>query len=230
MSSVSALKLESRRPLSDLDFIYTELKQFCMIGEFEPGQKLTLSDLAEVFGTSHMPIREALSRLVAARALDAPPRRSICVPQATVERLDALLPLRVLLEAQATELAATRADAQTLRDLRDIDDAMDSPAQKANLKAYLRLNQQFHFTVYRACGNEDLIDLIELLWMRYGPLLNVVRGGVLSASGHAHHGEVIAGLIARDGAAAAQAMRADIRDAAISIRAAISRDAISQGA
>ncbi|MEI4488738.1 GntR family transcriptional regulator [Frigidibacter sp. MR17.14] len=223
MPTVSALKLETRRPQTDLDFVYTELKQFCMMGEFEPGQKLTLQELSEVFGTSHMPIREALNRLVAARALDAPPRRSICVPQATVQRLDALLPLRLLLEGQSTELAARRIDEAGIRELRGIDARMNDPVLQEDIKAYLRLNQQFHFTVYRACGNEDLIDLVELLWMRYGPLMSVVRGGVLSVSGHARHQEVIAALTARDGAAAAAAMQADIGEAAVSIRAAISR-------
>lgn len=217
-------EVRSRRPLSDLEYVYQELKQSCMIGEFEPGQKLTLPVLAEAFGTSQMPIREATNRLIAARAMEAPPRRSLCMPEATVERLESLLPLRLLLEGEATCRAAEVAGAPLAEELQAINDDLDVLAEKDDIKAYLRQNQNFHFTLYRACGNDDLIDLIELLWMRYGPLMNIVRSGVLSETGHLNHALVIQAIRHRDREAAAAAIRADISDAARSIRAAITRN------
>ncbi|WP_436250780.1 FCD domain-containing protein [Mesorhizobium amorphae] len=60
-----------------------------------------------------------------------------------------------------------------------------------DIKSYLRLNQRFHFTIYQECGNAGLVDLIELLWMRYGPLMNIVRSGVLSRTGQVRHAEAI---------------------------------------
>ena len=173
-----------RRPIQDDDFIYRELKQLFMIGEFVPGQKLTLPTLAEAFGTSQMPIREATNRLLSARALEAPPRRTLCVPNATTERMDALLPLRLLLEGEATRLAVRAKGAGDLAaELEAINAEMDAKVPHEDIKAYLRLNQKFHFLIYQSCGNEELVDIIELLWMRYGPMLNIVRSGVLSKSG-----------------------------------------------
>jgi DNA-binding GntR family transcriptional regulator len=93
--------------------------------------------------------------------------------------------------------------------------------QQGDVKAFLRLNQSFHFTLYQNCGNSDLVDLIELLWMRYGPLMNVVRNGVLSPTGKDRHLEVIQAVEAEDPVSAAAALRADIADAAATIRAAI---------
>ncbi|MFB9985786.1 GntR family transcriptional regulator [Mesorhizobium kowhaii] len=210
-----------RRPVQDDDFIYKELKQLFMIGEFVPGQKLTLPTLAAAFGTSQMPIREATNRLLSARALEAPPRRTLCVPDATTERMDALLPLRLLLEGEATRLAVEAKGTELVAELEAINAEMDAKVPHEDIKAYLRLNQKFHFLVYQSCGNAELIDLIELLWMRYGPMLNIVRSGVLSKSGHTRHLEVVSGFRKRNPEIAAAAMQSDIRDAAGPIRQAI---------
>lgn len=214
---------EPRRAISDADHVYRELKQHFMIGEFEPGQKLTLPELAEAFGTSQMPVREATSRLVVARAIEALPRRSLRVPEATVQRLDALLPLRLHLEGEAARLAAAHGSARIAGQLRDIDDRMREIARGQDTKTYLKLNQEFHFTIYAESGNADLVDLIELLWMRYAPLMNIVRSGVLSETGQHRHDEAIRAIGRQDGAAAAAAICADIAEAGEAIRAAITR-------
>lgn len=216
---------QPRRAISDADHVYGELKQHFMIGEFEPGQKLTLPELAEAFGTSQMPVREATSRLVVARAIEALPRRSLRVPEATGARLDALLPLRLHLEGEAARLAAASADRGLARKLREIDDHMREIVPSQDTKSYLRLNQEFHFSIYNQCGNADLVDLIELLWMRYAPLMNIVRSGVLSQTGQHRHDEVIKAIEARDGAAAKAAICADISEAGDAIRAAMARSA-----
>ncbi|NIE73394.1 GntR family transcriptional regulator [Pantoea sp. Ap-967] len=212
---------EARRPVSDLEYVYSALKQSFMIGEFEPGQRLTLPLLAEAFGTSQMPIREAMNRLVVARALEALPRRSMRVPEATTAKLDALLPLRLLLEGEATRQAVAGDCGSLAQDLEAINLEMDAKVASEDRKGYLRLNQQFHFSVYRRCGNHELIDMIELLWMRYGPLMNIVRSQVLSSTGHSLHAAVISGIRENDPQKAADAIRADIEDAAASIRQAI---------
>ncbi|MBB3967301.1 GntR family transcriptional regulator [Rhizobium metallidurans] len=205
----------------DSELIYIELKQLLMIGEFTPGQKLPLPMLAAAFGTSQMPIREATNRLISVRALESPPRRSLCVPEATIERIDTLLPLRLLLEGEATRLATPNATSRLTDELAAITEEMGSKVPNDDFKAYLRLNQQFHFSIYQSCGNSELIDLIELLWMRYGPMLNIVRNGALSKAGQQHHLEIIRALRDRDAKIAAASMQADIRDAAIPVRSAL---------
>lgn len=219
---------EARRPISDLEHVYNELKQSFMIGEFEPGQRLTLPELAEAFGTSQMPIREATNRLIVARAIEALPRRSLRVAEATTERLDALLPLRLHLEGEATQMAVRAGYRPLAAELEAINNEMYAMVPVGDMKSYLRLNQQFHFKVYQQCGNGDMVDLIELLWMRYGPLMNIVRSGVLSRTGKVRHAEVIEGIREGNPEKAAAAMRADIFEAAGPIREAITVRAISR--
>jgi DNA-binding GntR family transcriptional regulator len=68
-----------------------------------------------------------------------------------------------------------------------------------------------------------MLDMIELLWMRYGPLMNIVRSGVLSETGGSHHSAIIQAVRSEDPAAARDALCADLTDAAIPIRSAIQR-------
>lgn len=213
-----------RQVISDPDYVYGELKQSFMIGEFEPGQKLTLPDLAQAFGTSQMPVREATSRLVVARAIEALPRRSMRVPLATVERLESLLPLRLHLEGEAARLAARQPDSDLADQLASIDDDMRSMVPRQDTKTYLRLNQLFHFALYRSSGNDELVDLIEILWMRYGPLMNIVRSGVLSKSGQVRHAEVISAVRQGDPDKANAGICGDIAEAADAIRQNIVTD------
>lgn len=210
-----------RRPVSDLEFVYGELKQSFMMGEFVPGQRLTLPELAAAFGTSQMPVREATNRLVVARAIEALPRRSMRVPEATPEQLDTLLPLRLILEGEATRLATEHAPPALADELDEINAAMARVVPLEDMKTYLRLNQKFHFTVYHHSGNAHLVDLIELMWIRYGPLMSVVRSGVLSKTGRLRHAELAAAIRAQDAEAAVRAVQADIADAAGPIRDAI---------
>ena len=212
---------EPRKTVLDSEFIYTELKQMLMIGEFVPGQKLPLPMLADAFGTSQMPIREATNRLISVRALESPPRRSVSVPEASPERMNELLPLRLLLEGEATRLAVSQVTPDLLEELAAITRDMADKVPSESLKDYLRLNQKFHFLIYQSCGNSELLDLIELLWMRYGPMLNIVRSGALSNAGNQHHLDIIGALKRGNGQHASEAMQDDISDAAAAIRDAM---------
>ena len=85
------------------DHVYRQLCELILNGEIAPGQLMTIQALADAFGVSAMPVREALQRLIAARALTVISSRSIGVPHLT--RASALDLRRVRLEVES--LAAT---------------------------------------------------------------------------------------------------------------------------
>jgi DNA-binding GntR family transcriptional regulator len=95
-------------------------------------------------------------------------------------------------------------------DHRDVEAARPNP----NIKAYLAPNYVFHFAIYNASGNRDLVDQIEILWMRYGPVLNLLRRSDVSFLWHAHHVDLINAVKADDPEAAVAALTADLEDAA----------------
>ena len=77
-----------------------------MRGDFEPGQSLTIQGLSNALGTSPMPIREALHRLISERALVQMPNRSLAVPELTPDRYKDILRVRISVEGTAAAWAA----------------------------------------------------------------------------------------------------------------------------
>ena len=85
--------------------VYQQLRFDIMTGKFVPGKAVTIRGLAEEMGTSPMPVREALRRLVAEQALQLLPNRRVTVPDMNVEKYREIAEARVALEP----LAARRA-------------------------------------------------------------------------------------------------------------------------
>ena len=87
-----------------------------MVGMLIPGQVISIRKLAALFGTSAMPVRDALSQLVAANALEEMPNRSLCVPILSRDRIRDLFEARAALETLAASRACTR-DGKRLADI-----------------------------------------------------------------------------------------------------------------
>lgn len=198
------------------DGVYRQLRHALMIGRFDPGQTMTISALADSFGTSHMPVREALRRLAAENALEIAANGSARVPSVSRPRLDDLCRARMAVEGLATELAAQtigEGDIATLERLvREHEES-----GREDVYAMLDRNQAFHFALYGLSRSEVLIQLIETLWLRFGPYMRMLTRHVepilQSEEGRTfstHHHAVIAALKARDAAAARAGIVADI--------------------
>lgn len=150
------------------DRAYDEIKASLMAGEFHPGQILVLRTLAENYGISTTPVREALQRLVGERQLVMLPSRSIAVPEWDPEKFIELFRIRCALEGLAGELAATRLPAKGIRALDNLVGDIDDVLQDRRFDKYLGLNQQFHFTIYEHAGAPRLLEIIQDLWGQAG--------------------------------------------------------------
>src|SRR5919197_173549 len=105
---MTALKRIEREPLWDL--AHAQLRDALVAGRFEPGTVLTLRSLAESFGTSITPVRDAVTRLVAQGVLQQGPRNSAIVPQLTAAELGHLTIVRCELEGRAAREATAKRD------------------------------------------------------------------------------------------------------------------------
>lgn len=216
-SGLEALRIEplsARQTVQEV--VYQRLRLALMAGQFDPGQALTISFLAELFGTSHMPVREALRRLTAENALETTTTGSTKVPVATRARLDDICDARTLVESAATARAAAGTDAAFLRALEHNLGEHVSAGRDGRIPAMLQRNQEFHFLIYRASGSEALVHLIESLWLRFGPYLRMLSEHLERHGGHEddytrHHRRIIDALSARDAQAASRHMEEDIR-------------------
>jgi DNA-binding GntR family transcriptional regulator len=196
--------------------VYGELRTALMTGRFLPGQSVTIRALADAFGTSAMPVREALRRLVAEQALEILPNRSVIVPRMTRARLEDLRRVRVAIEGMAAEQAAAHITAEELDKLQALLDEMRAKVKEGGAHGYLSQNQDFHFTIYAAARSAVLLPIIESLWLQIGPVLTVISADLkLSAIfAEKHHTKALTALRRGNGASARAAIAGDISEAA----------------
>ncbi len=192
--------------------VYDELSWRMITGRIIPGVPLSTRGLAQELGVSQMPVREALSRLAAERAIEIRSKRRITVPAMTPARFDDLLRCRLLLEPEAARLAMDFIDRPKLKALREIDARMDSALSSGDVNVYMEGNYNFHFELYRAQGLATLNQLIQTLWLQFGPYMRVVYGRFGTAQLVDQHHAALAAIEGGDRAALGRAIHRDIED------------------
>ena len=192
--------------------VYAALREKLMQGGFAPGQKLKLAELAQAFGTSAMPVREALNRLIAERALEALPSRTVRVPALSRDSLQELKDARFAIEGLAVSRAAENITESALTTLNQLIEAQSETDQEHVAEASAEKNRAFHFTIYRQSRSTVLLSIIESLWLQFGPYLRAAsdRFDGRDGRGTNFHAALVGALARRDGPAARSALEADI--------------------
>lgn len=186
--------------------IYRELRRALMSGAVRPGQPLSYRSLADALGTSPMPVRDAIRRLVTERALETLPNRTIVVPDLTGERIDEIYKIRLALEGLAAEVAAGRMTPAAIKELRALEDQIEAALKAVDIKRFTELNWRFHFRIYAAAGLPQLSEIIEGLWLQVGPSIWRQKPQDDAAAIAQRHRAVIDALAAGDATAARAAV------------------------
>ncbi|MET0906082.1 MAG: GntR family transcriptional regulator [Bradyrhizobiaceae bacterium] len=158
---------------------YAQLADLLISGRLAPGEKLSLRTAAEVLGVSIMPVREAVSRLVADKALEVAANRAVRVPVMSAMQFRDLTRVRVAIEGHAAAEAARLRDAANLASVATAEAAMraESEMKAPDLPRAVELNKTFHFAVYEAAQSPVLVEIIRALWLKAGPVINLdLRG------------------------------------------------------
>lgn len=192
--------------------IYAELRERLVTGRMAPGHELSTRSLAQELGVSQTPVRDALSRLAAEGALEIRAKRRVRVPAMTTERFDDLLRCRLLLEPEAAARALPFMDAERLQRLREVDAAIDAAIASGDDDGYMTNNHAFHFTLYRAQTGRTLTQLIETLWLQFGPFMRLVYARLPTRIVNDRHQEAIAAIAANDADGLRAAIAADISE------------------
>ena len=173
MSAIDGIKKIERQTMADL--VYSDLCDLLMAGQASPGEKFTLRTLAEALGTSAMPVRGAVNRLVAEQALEVLPNRSVRVPVMTRARFSEVRRIRVCLEGMAAAAAARSPSGEQLAEINVHHRAFSSAGRKEtpDVRALIRANKELHFSVYRAAAMPTLLQIIEGLWLQVGPIISI---------------------------------------------------------
>ena len=191
--------------------VYQKLRWALTVGGYRPGDKASIRSLAATLGVSAMPVREALKRLVSERALEVLGNRAFRVPVLAPERVSDLFFIRSSLEGVATELAAPNLSATQIDRLAALAVQMDRDVEGGDTAGYLSRNYNYHFTIYAASGNADLVSIIEGLWAQTGPFLAaVVREMEMSRDWRKLHGRIAGAIRAGDAEGARRMIEKDI--------------------
>ena len=216
-----------RRPLADStavhDQVYDAIRQALITGKIAPGVGVSLRSLAGELGVSPMPVRDAVRRLVAERALAInPANKRLSVPSLTAERLEQLELARQWIEPELAARAAPRADEALVRKLKLIDQDLEEALRVGDVDGYMVANHAFHFAIYERAGAEVLLAMAGGLWLQIGPFMRVVFGRVGTGSLPAdRHAEAMDALKARDAEGARRAIAADLSEGMDKMRAAV---------
>jgi DNA-binding GntR family transcriptional regulator len=192
--------------------IFGRLRQKLCEGGFEPGEPISIRALALAEGTSIMPARDAVRQLVATGALQFVDSRSIIVPTLTPESHQDILNARIYLEGEIAKKAFLQLTQGDLQRLRDFDEAINKAILEKDVSSYMSNNHAFHFLIYNKAMSPILLNLIQILWMRYGPSMRFisVKYGATNFVDDFHH-EITEALGAGDAERFVAAIRADVK-------------------
>lgn len=202
------------------DQVYAHIRRLLIAGRLAPGDRLSLRQIADVMGVSMMPVREAVSRLVADEAVEVTPNRALRVPMMSRRQFGELATIRAEIEGFAAARAAQLRGGMHLGSIEARERRFRELAGIANpdLADVVEANQAFHFAVYEASGLPDLVGIIGGLWLKVGPVINLdLRENperLAKGSAVMLHAACLEAITAGDAQGARAAIASDIRGAA----------------
>jgi len=148
------------------EVIAQTLMEMIYEGKFRPREALRQDAIAELFGVSRVPVRDALSKLVAMQLALNVPRKGIVVHPLSRSLIKELFEVRVILEGAATEYVLRNSNPALIHTLTGILNEQKAAYQANDVKANEELDNRFHRSIRQYSTNQTLNDLIEANWMR----------------------------------------------------------------
>lgn len=186
--------------------IYKNLRRSIGVGHRKPGERLNLDELAQSYGTSITPVRDALQMLSQEGLVMIKSRSGYFVTHVTLKQLRDMLELREILEAVSIERAAVRITEEQLEQLGHVHAGYTDEEDESYIR-YMSENRTFHYLIAEASGNDELAETLGRLHDRLLRFMILCREGKTLES---RHSRVIEALRTRDVAAARQTLLAEV--------------------
>ncbi len=150
--------------------ILESIREAILKGSLKPGEKVAEPELAEKFGISRTPIREAFRQLESEGYLTVVPRKGAVVAAMSERDVQEFYAIKSILEGYAASLAAANLTDKELKKLETINEKMDQLATEGDVKAFFRVHNEFHDIFVKAANNSKLYDLIQQLGLKFSRL------------------------------------------------------------
>ena len=156
LSAGKAVKGKSLR-----EQVIASLRWSIFIGELPPGRQFSVPVLAEQFGVSPTPVREAVLELAQQGLVVAVANRGFQVVAPSMDYLRQAMHVRRLLEIPAMIEIARSASPEQISQVRELADAIMRAAEESDIRAFVETDYAFHWQLTSLCGNGVLTSLIE---------------------------------------------------------------------
>lgn len=168
-------------PLSDdslADRVAVRIRDAIHEGRYPPGTRLVERTLAAELGVSHIPVREALTRLTDEGLVERMPRRGARVATLTPRELEEVSSLRIVLERFVVTRVQERLTAAEEKELRRIVASMRQAAARGDFRRVLDLDQRFHERLWELADHQMLGEVVTGLRGRIGAFLRAATAAL----------------------------------------------------
>lgn len=164
------------------------LRQRIFAHELPPGSWIDEQRLAEEYGISRTPLREALKVLASEGLVTLKPRRGCYVTEISAQDLQDIFPLLALLEGRAVAEAIQQARPADIAELEALHARLEQAAQNRKIERFFETNQEFHRKLQELSGNRWMLTLVQHLRkvMKLSRLLSLSHEGRLEQSLEEH--------------------------------------------
>lgn len=212
-------KTRARPQAPPIERITDQIRSRILSGELPGGMPLRQERIAEEFGVSRIPVREALSRLEAEGLVRREHHRGCVVSEVSLSDLEEALEIRSALEVRALRLAIPR---MTDGHFAEAGQVLEHYAASSSPGEWTERNVEFHLALYRAAGMPRLIGMIEVLMRGSARYVRVYVSTVRGLAGpHQEHHEILDACRRRDVARAVQLLEAHIEKTRTALRASL---------
>ncbi len=167
MEKIKLLDSSLEKPLTLRERIVEFIKDSIISGKLKPGERVPEPEIARSLGISRTPIREAFRQLESEGFITVIPRKGAVVSPITAKDVKEFYAIKSLLEGYAARLACEKFTERDIKKLKTLNEHMKRCVEKNDIKGFYRLDNQFHETFLKACGNEKLCQLAHQLVQQF---------------------------------------------------------------
>jgi DNA-binding GntR family transcriptional regulator len=220
-SSVTSWSPRSDVPKTREGLVADKLRQAILVGHFRPGEKLDQGVIAKQLEVSMSPLREAIRTLAAEGLISIYPHRGAVVTERSREELEELHLIRALLEGTAARLAVPHLDDARLARLKAI---LEAATETQKFDRIQLLNHGFHYTLYSACNQPQMLQLIAHLRNKVAPYIRLYLNAEKFEMPWADHRRIYEACVRRDATLVEEETRRHIQQVCAGILAALHHD------
>lgn len=141
-------------------------------GQFEPGARIKIADLAQRYGVSQMPVREGLQMLQGEGLVTIAPNRGASVRAVDERFIRNMYDIRGAIETLLVRRCAQLISESDIFRLHGIQGRYEEAARAGDFAAVLRFNKQYHHIIYTCADNVEALEMLERNWA----LIDSLRG------------------------------------------------------